>query len=82
MKFLFLILGLGLLAFVLGFKGARPRPPQPRAPEPAPPPQPASMISCAQCGLHLPKDEALPGRGGSFCSAAHRAAYEAAHAES
>jgi uncharacterized protein len=39
------------------------------------------MLSCAQCGLHLPRDEALPGRGGMFCSAAHRSAYEAAHGE-
>lgn len=37
------------------------------------------MVACAQCGLHLPRDEALPGRGGLFCGEAHRAAYEKAH---
>jgi uncharacterized protein len=37
------------------------------------------MASCEQCGLHLPLDETLPGRGGRFCSAAHREAYEAEH---
>jgi uncharacterized protein len=37
------------------------------------------MLSCAHCGVHLPRDEALPGRGGVFCDAAHRAAYEQAH---
>jgi uncharacterized protein len=37
------------------------------------------MLSCAHCGLHLPRDEALPGRGGVFCSEAHRSAYERAH---
>jgi uncharacterized protein len=34
------------------------------------------MIACAHCGVHLPRDEALPGRGGVFCGDAHRAAYE------
>ncbi len=38
---------------------------------------PASMVACAHCGLHLPTDEALPGRQGSYCSAAHRQAREA-----
>lgn len=45
---------------------------------PADAPQP--MLACAQCGLHLPRDEALPGAGGVFCSSAHRAAYERTHA--
>jgi uncharacterized protein len=26
--------------------------------------------------VHLPRDEALPGRGGVFCGDAHRAAFE------
>jgi len=37
------------------------------------------MVSCAQCGLHVPQSEAYPGRGGQFCCAAHRSAYEARH---
>jgi uncharacterized protein len=41
--------------------------------------EPQQMLSCAQCGIHLPRDEALPGRGGVFCGAQHRAAFEAAH---
>ena len=44
-----------------------------------PPSAPQEMIACAQCGVHLPRDEALPGRGGVFCGEAHRAAYEQAH---
>jgi uncharacterized protein len=40
------------------------------------------LVRCAQCGVHLPRDEALPGRGGVFCSAAHRAAYEQGHSRS
>jgi uncharacterized protein len=80
MKYLILIVLLALLFFVLGFKRARPR--RPEAP-PAPPAKPAAapdaqpIVSCAHCGLHLPQAEALPGRGGLFCSAAHRAAHEA-----
>ncbi len=40
---------------------------------------PEAMLACAQCGVHLPRNEALPGRGGVFCGEAHRAAYERAH---
>ena len=47
--------------------GVRPQPPQP-------------MIACAFCGVHLPRDEALPGRGGVFCGDAHRTAFEEAQA--
>jgi uncharacterized protein len=39
------------------------------------------MLACAQCGVHLPANEALPGRGGVFCGDAHRSAFEAAHPE-
>jgi uncharacterized protein len=30
------------------------------------------MVSCAQCGVHLPRSEALQARGLHYCSAAHR----------
>ena len=43
-----------------------------------PPPAREAMIACSQCGVHLPRSEALPGRGGVFCSEAHRAAFERA----
>lgn len=36
----------------------------------------ATMVRCAQCGLHLPRQEALPGRGGDYCSEAHRSEHE------
>ena len=46
--------------------------------DPSPPPSPSqeAMVACLQCGLHIPRSEALPGRGGLFCSEAHRAAFE------
>lgn len=78
MKYLLLILVLAGLFVALGFRRGR-APEQRRPPaRPAPPAEPAVMLSCAHCGLHLPRDEALPGRGGQFCSAEHRAAFEAA----
>lgn len=77
MKYLLLIVGLAILVFVLGFK--RGRPPASKS-QPRREAEPSKdMVACAQCGLHLPRDEALPGRGGHFCSTAHRNAYEASH---
>ena len=75
MKFLLLLGLLALLFFMLGAKRGRPR--EPEARRPPPPAAPQAMLSCAECGMHLPADEALPGKGGVFCSAAHRASYEA-----
>ncbi|MEO8280060.1 MAG: PP0621 family protein [Ideonella sp.] len=37
----------------------------------------AMMLACAHCGLHLPRNEVLPGKAGVYCSEAHRAAAEA-----
>lgn len=79
MKYLLIILVIGLVFFMLGFKRSRPgvKPPAPPPAPPAPPAVPQHIVSCAYCGLHLPQSEALPGLGGVFCSAAHRAAHEA-----
>jgi uncharacterized protein len=57
-----------------------------RAPPPTARPstsaEPQQMLACAHCGVHLPRDEALPGKGGVFCGDAHRAAFERAHPDS
>jgi uncharacterized protein len=64
---------LWLLRGALGKRGGPPAaPPAARAPQ--------TIVACSQCGLHLPRDEALPGRGGVFCTEAHRAAFEKAQA--
>ena len=34
------------------------------------------MVECAHCGLHLPAHDALQGKQGPYCSAAHRLARE------
>jgi uncharacterized protein len=72
---LFLIAVFVLLWLLRGTTGRRPQPPEARRPDATPQP----MLACAQCGVHLPRDEALPGRGGVFCGEAHRAAFEKAH---
>ena len=38
-----------------------------------------ALLACAQCGVHLPENETLLGRGGVFCGEAHRSAFERAH---
>jgi uncharacterized protein len=80
MKFLLFLVAIVVLLWLLRGTFARRRRP------PVPPPaaaknQPLPMLACAQCGVHLPVNEALPGRGGVFCGAAHRAAFESAHPE-
>jgi len=77
MKFLLFLLAIVALLWLL--KGSRRRVEPPAASRPNAPAQPQSMVSCAQCGVHLPQGEALPGRGGVFCSEPHRSAYEKAH---
>lgn len=75
MKYLLLLAVLALFFYLMGAKRGRSREPQADAPQP--PAAPKAMLRCAECGLHLPVDEALPGKGGVFCGAAHRAAFEA-----
>ncbi len=78
MKYVVLLALLALLFFVLGLKRSRPREPEADAPQPPAPPR--AMLRCEECGMHLPADEALPGKGGVFCSAEHRASFEARQA--
>ncbi|WP_422012781.1 PP0621 family protein [Roseateles sp.] len=77
MKYLLLLALLAGLFFFLGAKRGRPREPEAQPPPPpSPPATPKTMLRCAQCGMHLPAEDALPGRGGVFCSPEHRASFE------
>jgi uncharacterized protein len=78
---LMLVLGAAfvLLWLLRGGMSRRTPPPGEPASRGATTPQP--MLACAQCGVHLPRDEALPGRGGVFCGEPHRAAYEREHGQ-
>jgi uncharacterized protein len=76
MKILLFVIAVVVLLWLLrgttgrrgGGDGGSARSPPPNAPRP--------VIACAYCGVHLPRDEALPGRGGVFCGEAHRTAFE------
>jgi uncharacterized protein len=74
MKLLLFLIAVLALVWLLRGSVRRVRHPT-RASAPAPQP----MVECAQCGVHLPASDALPGRGGVFCGADHRAAFERAH---
>jgi uncharacterized protein len=75
MKFLIVIAVVsGVLWLMRSLRNSK-LPPAPKPPE-APTPKNEDMVACTQCGVHLPRSEALPGRGGVFCGEAHRQAYE------
>ena len=73
MKYLVVFAVLGL-AWALWRNKRRPPPPAaPTARAPAVPAPPA-MVSCAHCGLHLPRAEALEHARRHYCCAEHRSA--------
>jgi uncharacterized protein len=80
MKFVLFLLAVFVLLWLL--RGSQRRRAPPPTAHPPNPPEPQPMLACAHCGVHLPRDEALPGRGGVFCGDAHRAAFERAHPDS
>jgi uncharacterized protein len=82
MKIFLFLVAVFLLLWLLrgGQRRRRTPPPTARPTNPAAEPQP--MLVCAECGVHLPRDEALPGKGGVFCGDAHRTAFERAHPDS
>ena len=61
MKYLLLLLLLGLVFFMLGVRRGRPGEPEARRERPPAPEKPKAMLRCAECGMHLPADEARPG---------------------
>ena len=79
MKFVLFAFAVLVLIFLLRstLRGRGRRQPPVRPSTDTPPTQ--AMLTCAHCGIHMPRDEALPGRGGVFCGDAHRAAFERAH---
>ncbi len=74
MKILLFLVAVFVLLWLLRGGTRRRKPTPPPGARPATEPQP--MLTCAKCGVHLPRDEALPGRGGVFCSEAHRTVFE------
>jgi uncharacterized protein len=78
MKFLVLLAVVAAVLWLVRSGKRRPAAGDPSA-SPQAPPRQDTMVACSQCGVYLPRNDALPGRGGQFCSEAHRAAYEQTH---
>ncbi|MEO7056230.1 MAG: PP0621 family protein [Caldimonas sp.] len=80
MKFIVFLLAVFLLVWLL--RGAIGRRSKGQAPPSTPggAAAPQTIVACAYCGVHLPRDEALPGKGGVFCGDVHRTAFEKAGA--
>lgn len=74
MKFLLMAAAFYVLFWLLrrSWQRARPLRPPPPAPTLA---EPEAMLRCVECGLHLPRHEALAGPEGVFCCEAHRVAH-------
>lgn len=72
MKYLLLLLVVGIALYLM--LGRRRSGGDTSAPKPKPKAT-ASMVACAHCGVHLPRDDALLDAGGrTFCGEAHRIA--------
>lgn len=76
MKYLLVLLVVGIALYLLLGRVRRGRG---DAGEGSTPPrrgsEPAAMLACAHCGVHLPRGDALVDAGGrGFCSEAHRVA--------
>ena len=69
-----LIVLLTVLAGVWLWKRGRQR----QVPPPAQPAPTLPMVRCTRCGTHVPGDEAIAGRHGTYCSTAHRRESEGA----
>jgi uncharacterized protein len=70
-KLLIIAAAIGLLLWLLFGRGAR----DGKAPRNSARSEPGSaedMVSCAHCGVHLPRSEALAAHRLHYCSAAHR----------
>ena len=70
MKVLFWLVLIALVWWA--FKRTRPSTSTPSSTQD--PGAPQDMARCAHCGIHLPRDEAVRGEKGDYCSTDHRAA--------
>ena len=58
-----------ILGAVLLWRHRQP-PNTPKMP-PKTPVEPLDMVRCTQCGMHLPDNEAIQGRNGTYCCQEH-----------
>lgn len=80
MKYLVLLLVVAVVFWLIRSSRRPPSEPRPKAPPAAAaPPGIEDIVRCSSCGVHLPRSEALAGRGGLFyCGEGHRAEHERA----
>lgn len=81
MRYIIVTLALALIVFWL-VRAARGRgsdqlPKDNAAPQRPPVALVQDMVSCAHCGLHLPKTESIPGKGAVYCCPEHQRQAEA-----
>ena len=69
-KLLLIALAVAVLFWLLFGRRGRVKPPRKPGGQPAGGAE--DMVVCAQCGVHLPRSEALAARGLHYCSSAHR----------
>lgn len=72
MKYLLVLL---VLVVAIGvWRSGRRRAEREAPPAPAGKPlgAPTEMLSCRQCGVHLPSADVVQGRSGAYCSVEHR----------
>ncbi|GAA4418399.1 PP0621 family protein [Acidovorax lacteus] len=70
MKYLVLLLVIGVAVALWSSQRRRQAPAAQR--RPAAPPSPQDMVACAHCGVHLPRSDALLLGNHSFCCEEHR----------
>jgi uncharacterized protein len=63
----FVIIGIAVFLLLGKKRAARPSRPAPSAAK-----SPEVMVSCAYCGLHIPRSESLPAEGRHYCGDEHR----------
>ena len=72
MKYLLVLLVVGV-AFYIWRTNRQAERHEKATPPPAPASrEPAQMLACAHCGVHLPTAEAVQGRHGAYCGHEHR----------
>jgi uncharacterized protein len=75
MKYLVLLLVIGVVLWIARARSARVRGDKPAAKaDTKSVGAPQAIVPCAHCGVHLPRAEAVPGALGHYCSEAHRLA--------
>lgn len=75
MKYLVLILVIGLVLWLMFGKSRRTQQVRQREDKQKTPRLPAQMVRCAHCGVHLPAADALADAAGRhYCGEAHRKA--------